>query len=80
VSAVDLLALAFHLSGVAVLGLLGWSLKDAMRAAPDEPNGEGDGSRRIPQPRPPWSWHPRGGRPAARRSRRARPVRSRQRR
>jgi ribosomal protein L2 len=80
VSSVDLLALAFHFSGVAVLALLGLTLRDALRASPDEPHGGGGATDRISPPRPPWSWHPRGGRSAARRARSARRVRSRSRR
>jgi len=78
-AAVDLLALAFHLSGVVVIGVLAWALRDALRASPEEPRRGGGGSDRI-GPRPPWSWRPRGGRPAGRRTRAARPGRSRSRR
>ena len=76
-AAVDLVALAFHFSGVVVLGVLAWALRDVLRASPDEPSlGGGGGSDRI-GPRPPWSWQPHGGRSAGRRRRAARPVRAR---
>ncbi|HEY2869381.1 MAG TPA: hypothetical protein VGJ11_07720 [Gaiellales bacterium] len=75
-AAVDLLALAFHFSGVIVLGVLAWALRDALRALPDEPRPDGGGSDRI-GPRPPWSWQPHGGRSAGRRTRATRPVGSR---
>jgi len=77
-SAVDLIALAFHFSGVVVLGLLAWALRDALRASPDEQRPGGGGSDRI-GPRP-WSWGPHGGRSAGPRTRAARPVRTRSRR
>jgi hypothetical protein len=80
-AAVDLVVLAFHFSGVAVVGLLAWALKDAFRGSPDEPRGGGGGPDWIAPPRSPWSWHPRGGRSAGRGTRAARrPVRSRPRR
>jgi hypothetical protein len=76
-AAVDLVALAFHFSGVVVLGVLAWALRDVLRALPDEPHpGRGGGSDRIGL-RPPWSWQPHGGRSAGRRTRTARPVRAR---
>jgi hypothetical protein len=76
-AAVDLVALAFHFSGVIVLGVLAWALRDVLRGAPDEPRpGGGDGGSDRIGPRPPWSWQPRGGR----HGRAARPVRSRVRR
>ena len=78
-AAVDVLALAFNFSGVIVLAVLAWALRDALRALPDEPRPDGGGSDRI-GPRPPWSWQPHGGRSAGRRMRAARPVGSRSRR
>ena len=76
-AAVDLVALAFHFSGVVVLGVLAWALRDVLRASPDEPRpGGGGGSDRI-GPRPPWSWQSHGGRSAGRRRRAGRPVRAR---
>ena len=74
-AAVDLLGLAFPLSGVVVLALLAWLLRDTLRASPDDPR-QGGGSDRI-GPRPPWSWQPHGGRSAGRRTRAARPARAR---
>jgi len=80
-AAVDMVALGFHFSGVVVLGVLAWALRDVLRASPDEPRPGGcdGGSDRI-GPRPPWSWQPHGGRCAGRRTRGDRPVRSRVRR
>ena len=79
-AAVDLVALAFHFSGVVVLGVLAWALRDVLQASPDGPRpGGGGGSDRI-GPRPPWSWQPHGGRSAGRRTRTAGPVRTRSRR
>jgi len=79
-AAVDLVALAFHFSGVVVLGVLAWALRDVLRASPDEPRrGGGGGSDRL-GPRPPWSWQPHGGRAAGRRTRSARPAGTRSRR
>jgi len=76
-AAVDLVALAFHFSGVIVLGVLAWALRDVLRASPDEPRpGSGGGSDRI-GPRPPWSWQPHRGRSAGRRTGAARSVRTR---
>ena len=78
-AAVDVLALAFNFSGVIVLAVLAWALRDALRALPDEPRPGGGGSDRI-GPRPPWSWQPRAGHSSDRRTRAARPVGSRSRR
>jgi hypothetical protein len=62
-AAVDMVALAFHFSGVIVLAVLCWALRDVLRASPGGP-------------RPPWSWQPHGGRSAGRRTRAARPGRA----
>ncbi|HEX3330835.1 MAG TPA: hypothetical protein VHS27_13000 [Gaiellales bacterium] len=80
-AAADLVALAFPFSGVIVLAVLAWALRDVLRASPGEPNpgGGGGGSDRI-GPRPPWSWQPHGGRSAGRRAHAAGPARSRLRR
>ena len=75
-AAVDMVALAFHFSGVIVLAVLCWALRDVLRASPGGPRpGSGGGSDRI-GPRPPWSWQPHGGRSAGRRTRAARPGRA----
>jgi hypothetical protein len=79
-AAVDLVALAFHFSGVLVLGVLAWALRDVLRALPDEPRPCGDGGSDRIGPQPPWSWQPHGGRSAGRRTRAARPARPRMRR
>jgi hypothetical protein len=73
-AAVDLIALGFHLSGVVVIAVLAWALRDTLRAPPEGPRPDGGGSDRLGL-RPPWSWHPRDGRSAGRRMRAARPVR-----
>ena len=70
-AAVDLVALAFHFSGV-----LAWALRDVLRALPDEPRPGGDGGSDRIGPQPPWSWQPHGGRSAGRRTRAARPGRA----
>ena len=74
-TALDLFLLAFHLSGLVVLGGLYLRFRGGLHSTPCEPaaeeGGEGGGSDRIaPQPTLPWSWRRRprpggGGRAAA---------------
>jgi len=65
VSLVDLLAMAFYLSGVVVLAVLWWRFKDTLLASPgggvrDGGGDDGGGSDRFPSaPNPAWSWHRR---------------------
>jgi hypothetical protein len=73
-TAVDILGFWFPVTGVLVLGL-GWFLvRDTLRLPPGggEGGGSGGGSDRAPQPRSPWSWHRRSGRPAPSARRRSR--------
>jgi hypothetical protein len=80
----DLLVMAFHLTGAVVVALIWWLVSGAPAGSPGRGTGDGGGndggSDRTPHPAmPPWSWHrgrgvgdrPQGSRRAAsRRTRR----------
>jgi hypothetical protein len=66
VTALDVIELGFHFSGIVALAVLYWRFRDTIHGAPQsspaDPGGDDDGSDRIPgAPFMPWSWHNRPG-------------------